>query len=300
MKIPSNRVSSVIKYYREQLSGIYDKEEIENFILYSFEAFMGFNRTDLVMRANETMSESMLLKFNFAVKDLKKRKPIQYILGYTIFYGLKIKVDERVLIPRQETEELVSLVIKDQEARIKTQESVPGSQDNGIRILDIGTGSGCIPIALKKNLPSAQVDALDVSQGALELAKENAIANDAAVRFIHTDILDPAAAGKVGKYNVIVSNPPYVLHSEKETMHANVLENEPHLALFVNDEDPLLFYRVIMSLAKTNLDPAGELYFEINEQQGDALLKLAGEMGFSKVQLVKDINSKNRILYVKS
>lgn len=292
MKIPSNHVSSVINYYRDQLRGLYDEEEIGNFILYSFEAFMGFTRTDLVMRGNETMSESMLLKFNFAVKDLKRFKPIQYILGYTVFYGLKIKVDERVLIPRQETEELVHLIIKNQKARARSQASTS-------RILDIGTGSGCIPIALKRNLVPAEVHALDVSQEALELAKENAMANDADVHFMHADILDPAASKTLERYDVIVSNPPYVLHSEKSAMHANVLEYEPHLALFVNDNDPLLFYRTIMSIAKEKLNPGGELYFEINEQQGDALLKLCNEMDFSSAELVKDISGKNRILYVK-
>ena len=288
MKIPSNRVSSVIKYYRDQLGGMYEKEEIENFIFYSFEAFMGFNRTELVMKTDETMSESMLLKFSFAVKDLKRHKPIQYILGYTIFYGLKIKVDERVLIPRQETEELVDLIIKDH---------TPGGKS--LKILDIGTGSGCIPVALKKNLPSAEVHALDISQDALELAKENASDNDAEVSFINADILDPATALQLAQYDVIVSNPPYVLHSEKETMQRNVLDHEPHLALFVNDNDPLLFYRVIMNTGRTCLLPGGEIYFEINEQQGGPLAELAMATGFSKAELVKDINGKNRILYVK-
>lgn len=293
MKIPSNRVSSVINYYREQLNGLYDKEEIENFIWYSFEAFMGFSRTDLLMRSNDTMSESMLLKFNFAVKDLKRYRPIQYILGYTVFYGLKIRVDERVLIPRQETEELVHLIIKNQEARRK-------GQDERMRILDIGTGSGCIAIALKKNLPWAEVNAMDVSEGALELAKGNAMTNDADIAFIYADILDPAVEAELPRYDVIVSNPPYVLHSEKNTMHPNVLEHEPHLALFVNDNDPLLFYRAIMNIASVKLERGGELYFEINEQQGDSLIKLAYEMGFLKTELVKDINGKNRILYVKN
>jgi release factor glutamine methyltransferase len=298
MKIPSNRVSSVIKYFREQLSGQYEKEEIENFIFYSFEAFMGFNRADLVARANDTMSESMLLKFNFAVKDLMRNKPIQYILGYTVFYGLKIKVDERVLIPRQETEELVHLIIKDQGARIRRQEA--GSGESRFRILDIGTGSGCISIALKKSLSAAEVHALDVSGYALELAKENAVLNGTGISFINADILDPKAGAMLGRYNLIVSNPPYVLHSEKEAMQPNVVGHEPHLALFVNDEDPLLFYRAIMRIGRTNLEPGGELYFEINERKGDELLELSNEMGYSKAELVKDINGKNRILYVKS
>jgi release factor glutamine methyltransferase len=303
MKIPSNRVSSVIKYYRDQLSELYSREEIENFIFFSFSEYMDFSRTDLLSRKEETMSESMLLKFNFAVKALKQHKPIQYILGSTEFYGLKIKVDERVLIPRPETEELVHVILQDEERRHKSQESRQESQDAGLntatKILDIGTGSGCIAIALSRNITGARVSAMDVSEGALELAKENAKDNNADVEFIHADVLKDETAGRLGTYHIIVSNPPYVLGAEKGSMHPNVLDNEPHLALFVNDNDPLLFYRRIMELGKQRLEKNGMIYFEINEQQGEALKRLAHDKGYSDIVLQKDLSGKDRILSIK-
>lgn len=292
MKIPSNRVSSVVKFFRERLSGLYEKEEIENFIYYAFNEYMSFSRTDLMTRADETMSESMLLKFNFAVKDLEKHKPIQYILGVTEFYRLRLKVDERVLIPRQETEELVDMIIKENEFT-DTNNQHPGET---FTILDIGTGSGCIPIALKKNMPWAEVSAVDVSEGALELARENAAMNNVEIDLIHADVLADGTKDKLKTYNIIVSNPPYVLHSEKNEMHSNVLDHEPHLALFVNDNDPLLFYRVIMDIGKVKLKKNGKIYFEINEKQGDALKKLAEGKGFSEVRSARDLNGKDRII----
>jgi release factor glutamine methyltransferase len=294
MKIPSNRVSSVVKYFREQLAGSYEKEEIESFIFYSFNTYMGFSRMDIVSRADETMSESMLLKFNFAVKDLKRHRPIQYILGETEFYGLKLKVDERALIPRPETEELVHLIIDNCGDKMR---SVPDEQK--LSILDIGTGSGCIPIALKKNIPAADVIALDVSTDALALAEENAKLNSVSLNFINADILDPATVSRLGTYDIIVSNPPYVLHSEKSSMQPNVLDHEPHLALFVNNDDPLLFYRVIMDIANEKLKPGGKIYFEINEQQGEALKQLAEAKGFTEITLVKDMSGKDRIIHMR-
>lgn len=286
MKIPSNRVSSVIKYFREQLHGLYEKEEIENFIYYCFNEYMSFSRADLLSRTNDTMSESMLLKFNFAVKDLRKNKPVQYILESAWFYGLKLKVDERVLIPRQETEELVDLIIKE-------------NKNDTLSILDFGTGSGCIAIALKKHLPLADVMALDVSEGALALAAENAKANGAEVKFFKGDILDHSSIALESRLDIIVSNPPYVLASEKASMHGNVLEHEPHLALFVNDTDPLIFYRKIMEFSKSNLKPGGKLYFEINEQQGRAMEALAAAEGMTDIKVIKDINGKDRIMYAR-
>lgn len=295
MKIPSNRVSSVVKYFREQLAGLYAKEEIENFIFFSFNSFMGFSRVDIVSRANETMSESILLRFNFAVKDLKKYKPIQYILGETEFYGQKLKVDERALIPRPETEELVHLIITHCSDRMYP---VASNGNKSFSIIDIGTGSGCIPIALKKNIPRADVSAIDVSEEALSLAKENAELNGVAINFIKADILDPATVSQLGTYDIIVSNPPYVLHSEKNDMQPNVLEYEPHLALFVNDDDPLLFYRAIMDVAAKKLKPGGKIYFEINERQAEALKRLAELRGFEKISVVKDMSGRQRIIHM--
>ena len=166
-----------------------------------------------------------------------------------------------------------------------------------LSILDIGTGSGCIPIALKKQLPWAEVHAMDVSERALDIARENAAANEAEIHFIHGDILDPSAFQVEGKLDIIVSNPPYVLQSEKESMHRNVVEHEPHLALFVSDNDPLLFYRRIIDIAKQKLKPGGKLYFEINERMGDKVCELAFAEGMKNVTLIKDINGKDRMMH---
>ncbi len=293
MRIASNKISDVVRFFREELDGVCSKEELEIFIAYCCEEFVNIKRHDIALRAGDTISESELLKFNFAVKDLKKNKPIQYILGNADFYGFKFKVNEHVLIPRPETEELVDLIIKE------SQETRDRSQDIGlITILDIGTGSGCIPIVLKKKIPSANVYSIDISEKAIETAKENARANEADITFIQHDILSPGNvfSSTPIKFDIIVSNPPYVRESEKEHMHKNVLEHEPHLALFVKDEDPLIFYKAIADLAIKQLNPEGMMYFEINEFLAEETKIMLEEKGFRNIQIIKDINNKNRIL----
>lgn len=282
MKISSNKVSSVISFFREELAGIYPTEEIEQFVFLAFNEFLGFKRVDLTMKANETMSESDLLKFNFAVKELKKHKPIQYILGSTEFYGIKLKVNEHVLIPRPETEELVEFILSELQ--------VSNSQLN---VLDIGTGSGCIAIALKKKIPSAKVYALDVSEEALLVAKENARINNVEINFICQDIFAPSITHS---FDGIVSNPPYIRISEKDKMSKNVLNYEPHLALFVNDNDPLLFYRKITDFSLNHLNPHGKLYFEINEAFGGNVKYLMEKKYFKNVIVKKDLCGKDRMV----
>ncbi len=232
MQIASNKIKDIVRFFREQLQGIYDAEEIESFIGFCFEEYMGLKRVDIVINGERTMSESDLLKFNFAIKDLKKEKPIQQILGKADFYGLKFYVNEHVLIPRPETEELVDLIIKENKGFNPT-------------IMDIGTGSGCIPISLKKNIPNAVVSSIDVSEKAIEVAKKNAKLNEVTITFVVDDILNPSKEIAPKSIDIIVSNPPYICISEKEEMRKNVLEHEPHIALFVYDNDPLLFYKAI-------------------------------------------------------
>lgn len=283
MQIASNKIKDVIRFFKQELEGIYEDSEIDAFVAICFEELLNLKRSDLLLNGEKTMSESELLKFNFAIKDLKKQKPLQYILGVADFYGLKFNVNGSVLIPRPETEELVDLIIKDYKGK-------------AVRILDIGTGSGCIPVSLKKNLPQSTMEAIDISEEALLVAKENAKMNDVDVHFSREDILHPDAAFKNLRYDVIVSNPPYIKESEKEAMHKNVLEHEPHLALFVYDTDALLFYKVIADHALTMLNPGGQIYFEINVEHDQESKQMLENKGFKNVVLIKDMSNKNRIL----
>ncbi|MES2284546.1 MAG: peptide chain release factor N(5)-glutamine methyltransferase [Bacteroidota bacterium] len=314
MRIPSNKIADVVRFFRDELKNTYEKDELETLIAYCFEEYLNLKRANIFLNFDVTISESELLKFNFAVKDLKQHKPIQYIFGKADFYGLKFIVNKHVLIPRPETEELVQLIIsrtrkeepkaENRESETKGQEPRGKNQDLAdlaptISILDIGTGSGCIPVALKKNIPLANVYALDISGESLEVAKQNAVMNNVDVDFFQHDIL--SATNQLSdpdlKFDIIVSNPPYICVSEKEQMQNNVLDHEPHLALFVNDNDPLLFYRSIADFALKNLKPKGELYFEINQALGAETKVLLETKGFRNIVLVKDINNNNRILY---
>ena len=289
MKIASNKIKDVIQFFHEELKITYEKSEIDVFIAYCFEDLIGVKRHEVILNENKTVNESELLKLNFAVKDLKQHKPIQYVLGKADFYGLKFIVNEHVLIPRPETEELVQLIIQD--AKLITHNSQ-------LSILDIGTGSGCIAIALKKNIPDSIVHALDISENVLKIAKQNAKMNNAEINFVLDNILNPNSKilNPNSLFDIIVSNPPYVRHSEKEQMQKNVLDYEPHLALFINDTDPLLFYKNIADFALKNLKPKGKLYFEINQAFGLEVKDILEDKGFENVVLMKDLNNKNRIL----
>ncbi|MES2395291.1 MAG: peptide chain release factor N(5)-glutamine methyltransferase [Bacteroidota bacterium] len=314
MRIPSNKIADVVRFFRDELKNTYEKDELETFIAYCFEEYLNLKRADIFLNFDVTISESELLKFNFAIKDLKQHKPIQYIFGKADFYGLKFIVNKHVLIPRPETEELVQLIIsrtKKQESRAENQEPGTNVQEPSAKnqdlahlalpifILDIGTGSGCIPVALKKNIPLAKVYALDISAEALDIAKQNAELNTVDVEFFQHNILsaNDMLPDSDLKFDIIVSNPPYICVSEKEQMQNNVLDHEPHLALFVNDNDPLLFYRSIADFALKNLKQNGELYFEINQAFGPETKLLLEKRGFKNIVLVKDINNNNRILY---
>lgn len=284
MRIPSNKIADVIRFFKEELRDVYSKDEIQGFIFLSFEHFLGFTRSDVLLRQKETVTESELLKFNFLIKDLKKHKPIQYILGETEFYGLKIKVGPGVLIPRPETEELVDLIIKENIAR------------KPLTVLDVGTGSGCIAISIKKYLPEAEVFAFDVSKDALEIAEKNADLNKVVIDFIQVNILNHQNYPNLPQLDIIVSNPPYVLDSEKEVMEANVVDHEPHLALFVKDNDPFLFYKAIAGFGKGYLKNDGKLYFEINEKYNEEIIEVVEKVGYINCKVIKDLNGKNRFL----
>lgn len=289
MKVPSNLVKDIRKYYCDQLCSIYDKEEANAMILILFDHYFKIDRVRMALEPNLRLSESEMLTFHFAVKDLLKNKPLQYIIGETEFCDLKFKVNENVLIPRPETSELVHLITNRQQTTDNSQ----------LTILDIGTGSGCIAISLAKQLPQSQVYALDISEKALCVAKDNTYINNVDITFIHDDIL--SLRNKIEtKFDIIVSNPPYVRDLEKAEMRDNVLNWEPHNALFVSNDDPLIFYRNILEFAKTHLKENGEVWFEINEYLGKEMKDLCCEMGFSNVNIYKDFREKERFLSVRS
>jgi len=283
MKVNDNRAISVESLFRKELGLLYTKEEIDTFLFYALNEYAGFSRADLVLKKENRFSESELLKFFRVIRKLKQHMPIQYILGNTEFFGLRLKVNEHVLIPRPETEELVEWVLEEYK-----------SQSTMLNILDIGTGSGCIAIALKKKMQKAEVYALDISEKALALAKENAKENKADIHFIHANILEPEAFRHsiIPTFQVIISNPPYITESEKEMMHKNVLDHEPHLALFVPENDPLLFYRRILSFAERNLSPGGTIFFELNALC--AKRRKQTELTFPAIKIKVFLGSKNR------
>ena len=278
-----------LKSYREnfknELLSIYDEHEIDSFFYIILKKIHNLKRIDLALNPETIMDGIHLKEWKNIVSDFKKEKPIQYILGETEFYGLRFEVNENTLIPRPETEELIELIVT--EGKGKRHEA-------GVKILDIGTGSGCIAISLAKNIPDAGVFAIDVSEKALDTAKRNAEINQANVTFWLKNILETEDLEQ--QFDVIVSNPPYVRNLEKAEIKRNVLQYEPHLALFVEDGDPLLFYRKIAMLAMRNLTSTGKLYFEINQYLGKETVQLLENLGFSDVKLLKDIYGNDRMV----
>ena len=277
--------------FLQELSSLYEEQEIESFFYIILEKLHGLKRIDLALNPQTVMDGAHLKQWKNIVSELKKQRPIQYILGETTFYGLSFLVNENTLIPRPETEELVELIIESTNYELRNTK---------LKVLDIGAGSGCIAISLAKHLPTSEVFAIDVSEEALATAKKNAELNKVAIDFISTNILDvvtlSAVAGLDKQFDIIVSNPPYVRNLEKAEIKPNVLEYEPHLALFVEDTDALLFYRKIAELAIKNLNPNGKLYFEINQYLGKETIKLLEDFGFRNVELKKDIYGNDRII----
>jgi len=276
-------------YFNNALLGYYPATEVDSFFYMLAESVLGMKRIDVSLKLNIGVANEAYNHFQLATERLQNYEPIQYILGNTEFYGLHFNVNSSVLIPRPETEELVAWIIN--ENKIK----------DGISILDIGTGSGCIAIALAKNLPNAKVFALDVSKSALIMAKQNADLNAVEVQFIEADVLNLMIDNVSQKswnsgFDVVVSNPPYVRELEKELMTANVLKHEPHLALFVTDDDALLFYRKITQLSKQILNARGQLYFEINEYLGKETKFLMENEGFKSLELKQDFYKKDRMI----
>jgi len=276
-----------LKYIQEQLQGYYPDSEIRTFGYRILESVCRSDKQTLLRSKGKQLSANDLTQIRKITEELKKYRPLQYVLGETEFYGLLFRVNEQVLIPRPETEELVEWILK----------SVKGKTQNAeYRILDIGTGSGCIAIALAKNLPEAEVYALDISEEALEVAKQNAHLNKVNIRFFRYDILSSFDdETSIFPFDLIVSNPPYVMPSEKRAMSPNVLAHEPHQALFTPEGRPLLFYERIADLGKTFLKPEGRIFFEINPLAGEAVAEMLRKKGYRNVETAQDITGKERM-----
>jgi len=271
-------LQALFQDYSQKLQELYPKQEAESLVFWLFESYLGKKRMDILKNESLDKEPSGL---TLALENLLEGMPIQYILGKAPFYGREFVVSPAVLIPRNETEELVHLILKE-------------NPKQGLRILDIGTGSGCIPITLDLEMSDPKVYAIDISGEALAISKQNADLLHSKVEFRLLDILQEELP--YGNLDIIVSNPPYVRHSEKDLMHTNVMAHEPHLALFVYDEDPLLFYRVISQKAKKALKPGGKLYFEINEAFGKETKLLMENLGFEEVKILEDLNGKERMV----
>tara|TARA_B110000116_G_scaffold150585_1_gene130254 strand:- start:1379 stop:2263 length:885 start_codon:yes stop_codon:yes gene_type:complete len=282
-------------YFNETLKTIYPITEIDSFFFLLLEEYLGFRRVDIVLKSDFKITQETLNLLQSATKQLEQEVPLQYIIGKTEFYGLPFVVNKHVLIPRPETEELVAWVVSES-SRFKTfnTSTKQTTETKQLKILDIGTGSGCIPISLKKQLPFAKISAIDISEEALSVAKKNAVLNNVDIHFILQDILKTVALDQ--HYDIIISNPPYVRELEKKELKNNVLKNEPHVALFVENDNPLIFYAKIAELAKNYLNKNGLLFFEINQYLGTETIDLVNKKGLKNIQLKKDMFGNDRII----
>lgn len=279
MKIKEYRIQFI-----EALASIHGEGEAESFFYLILEEKQKLKRIDLALHPDSQFSEEEIAVWNSILEQLKLEIPIQYLLGKTSFYGLDFEVNSNVLIPRPETEELVDWIVSN---------VLKSGRSKSIKILDIGTGSGCIAVSLAKNLPNAEVFAIDVSDKALATAQKNADSNEVEITFISQNILETQDLGQ--EFDIIVSNPPYVRNLEKQEIKKNVLDNEPHLALFVEDNDALIFYRKIAELSQKSLTHSGQLYFEINQYLGKEMVDLLEKMNLKNIELRKDIYGNDRM-----
>ncbi len=282
MRIKSNRIEDILKFALQELEGIYSENEIKQMTYSLITHFCNIPKTSILANNKQTVLESELLKLNFAIKDLKKEKPLQYIMGYTDFYNIKLNLNHKVLIPRPETEELVDMIIKENK----------GKKD--LKIADFGCGSGAIALSLKNNIPDSEIWAFDIEDNAINQTKENAQALNLDINIEKKDLLKDNFSDY--NFDIIVSNPPYVMEKEKSLMRDNVLKHEPHQALFVKDEDPLIFYQAIEKIAQKNLKPKGKIYMEINESLSERTKKVFKDYD---TKIIKDLFGKYRFISAK-
>ena len=272
-----------------KLYDVYDEREAANITDMLIEFVTGQRKIDRIMFKDLPVNDQQQKQLENYTDELLAHKPIQYVIGEVWFMGMKLKVNNHVLIPRPETEELVDWIVND----------IRRDEKENISLIDIGTGSGCIPIAVKKWLKEINASAVDISEEALQLALINSIEQQVLVDFIHLDFLKENEWRQLAKYDIVVSNPPYIRQSEKETMNKNVLNYEPHIALFVPNEDPLLFYKALAKFGLQHLKENGILYMEINEALGDLVVQLFHENGYTQIDLKKDLQGKNRMVKAK-
>jgi len=277
-------IQQIAQTIKQQLTAIYPEPEAGAITQEVLEHVLQQNRVQLSLNQLQVVTITQQEQLQTIVDRLLKHEPLQYVLGVAHFYGLELQVNTSVLIPRPETEELVDLVIKEH----RTQQN--------LRIMDICTGSGCIPIALAENLKTEAVYGLEVSEGALEVAKANAAKYKQTINWLHQDIFEDVQTIAPASLDIITSNPPYVLEEEQQLMRANVLEYEPHLALFVPDTDPLKFYKRIAIVGYSLLKPGGKLYFEINERYGKETCDVLLQAGFTEAKVVQDLFGKDRMV----
>jgi release factor glutamine methyltransferase len=281
-------------WLKENLKTIYAADELPEILFLVMNFITGLSQTQLHVFPEKELTEAQMEMLLLSAKKLQTGMPVQYVLGEAEFFGLKFKVNPAVLIPRPETEELVAWIL---EEKIKVEKNPQKAESLQLKtILDIGTGSGCIPIAIKKNWEEATVSGLDISAEALQTAQKNALLNEVEVEFFQQDILNFYAVKEASKFSIIVSNPPYITPAEQEQMQPNVLDFEPHLALFVPENNPLLFYRAIADFASLMLEKNGLLFLEINEKFGKETVELLQEKGFTKIELRKDFRGKERMI----
>lgn len=267
--------------FQQELKEQFPTQEIDTFFYRLSEKYLNIKRIDLALKPSVEIDQQQQLLMKSALERLKNSEPIQYITGNTEFFGMPFQVNKSVLIPRPETEELVEWIVNDSD------------KSENLKVLDIGTGSGCIAVSLAKNLPKAEIYAIDISEEALNTAKLNARRNDVEISFQQKDILNTESLD--GTFNIIVSNPPYVRELEKSSMHSNVLEHEPKQALYVEDSNALIFYHKIAQLATKHLSENGSLYFEINQYLAPETLALIKNLGF-EAELKKDIFGNDRMI----
>lgn len=282
MGVNIRTIKDIRFYLSQELNAIYPQAELTALTNIIIKTLSGVTKLHQVYLSDQTVTSTQIERCIEICTGLKTGKPIQYILGETFFYDCRIKVTPATLIPRPETEELIQCVIKENKGFTGT-------------IIDFGTGSGCIAIALAQNLPGSEIIGIDISEESLEVAKENAVINNVKVTFTKGDILNPDISN-LPHAGIIVSNPPYVRESEKKLMNRNVLDYEPHQALFVSDADPLVFYTAILRIADKILLPGGTVWFEINEALGNSMLDLVGSFGYLGSEVIKDINGRDRII----
>jgi release factor glutamine methyltransferase len=287
------------QYLKEQLKEIYDEQEAANIGSIAIEYITGFSKTERISKKQDQLSASQLDQLHNDLQRLKTGEPIQYIMNKSWFYGMELYVDKNVLIPRPETEELVQWIVDDIKKINKdffVRRPMEADDTTQLKILDVGTGSGCIALALKKTIRKAEVWGCDVSEEALNVARRNGSILDIRVDFQGVNFLDEAQQKLLPTVDIVVSNPPYVPLKDKEEMHSNVVDHEPHTALFVSDNDPLIFYKALAEFGKRRLYENGSIYMEIHETLGQDVIDLFKENGYTTIELKKDMQGKDRMI----